>query len=264
LNKLYHEKRTRFCVLTTARSGSTWLATLLDSHPDVKSYEEPFIWREQRSNWREKVPTYYEYKKTRVCFSIFTVFRYVDLITDFRLFPSARVVGFKVMYAHLRHFPGILLKLVISRFKLVHLVRQNFLDIYISREVASQLAILHSNLLDPSSTAEDRRVRIDTDMMLADLKRFKRNSEIFRHFLKLLPIEVLEVSYEELVDTHSQVLEKLGLFLGIAVDSQSLHSGLKRLGSGSYREKIENYGEVHRALIGTDFYRFLEAESPKK
>lgn len=253
-------KPTRFCVITTPRSGSTWLATLLDSHSAIKSLEEPFIWRSERPYWNEKIPTFFNYKRSVSGKSFLSTFRYIDLMSDLYLNNETRVLGFKVMYNHLQKHPSILIKLFIDRFKIIHLVRTNYLDILISRTAAKQHSVLHSTHKNftKNNALEKKKVFICPDTLIPNLIRLRRNAKIVQFGLRLAPVNVLEISYEEMVSDKHKILKKVTNFLDVTFEASGFHSELKRIHSGGYAEKIQNYPEVKKILLDSKFSYLIE------
>lgn len=62
------KKITKFCVITTQRSGSAWLITLLDSHPELQAFREIFINDKKKDGspreWPDKrITPFYEFRK---------------------------------------------------------------------------------------------------------------------------------------------------------------------------------------------------------
>lgn len=240
----------KFCLITTPRSGSTWLTTLLDSHPQIKAFEEPFLWREHRPNWRDEVfVSYYDYRKKSSAIRPWALFQYLDILDGY---PGQHdTIGYKVMYNHILEQPEILLKLIKDRYKLIHLVRANYLDILISRASKQQYGIAHS-----TQKSQVKPVVLDTDCLLKTIQSYERNYIIAKQLIELLPLDCLEITYEALRDDTEKVLSKVTDFLG--VDSYlNLTSSLKRVNGGSYREKIVNYEEVSSLLTPTKYAKFL-------
>ena len=251
-------KPTLFCIVTTARSGSTWLATLLNSHPEIKSLEEPFIWRASRPNWKEEIPTYYEYRNRKGGLHIFTTFSYINLIKLQYLENTSGAVGFKVMYNHMFRNPFILVKLVTSRFKLIHLVRENYLDILISRASAKKNMIFHSTHMSGSDSGKFKAsVELEVSTLRTNLTRYRRNAKLIRLLLRATPLPVHEISYEEMAADREKVLKSVSKYLSVPFSPDYFHSELKRLKTGDYGSKIKNYEEVKNALRDTDFEYLL-------
>ena len=248
-------KKNKFCVITTPRSGSTWLATLLDSHPQIKSFEEPFIWRAERPNWTDKdFPTYYNYKTHAEKKSVFTAFRYLDILNSYKAETDFNIIGFKIMYNQIQENPEVFLKLLLDNYRIIHLIRQNYLDIIISRAAKKQHRIAHSSTVQ----SKTRQVTIDTSCLIEDLDRCKRNNQIFRFLLKIIPVKVLEITYESMQEDYNKVLRSVAEFLNVSNDSITFESDLKRINKGKHSEKIANYDEVLKTLSGSSYIKFLK------
>lgn len=249
-------KKNKFCVITTPRSGSTWLATLLDSHPQIKSFEEPFIWRADRPNWTDTdFPTYYNYKTSQKQKSPLTLFRYLDILDSYKAETDFDIIGFKIMYNQIRENPEVMLKLLADNYRIIHLVRQNYFDVIISRAAKKQHRIAHSKQVQSKA----KQVEINTAYLIEDLDRCTRNNKLFRRILKLLPLKVLEITYESMQQDYNQVLCSVANFLDVSSDSITFKSDLKRINKGDYAEKISNYDEVLKTLAGSGYKRFLES-----
>ena len=249
-------KKQKFCVITTPRSGSTWLATLLDSHPQIKSFEEPFIWKADRPNWTDTdFPTYYDYKTNANKKSIFTIFKYLDILNYYQAETNFDIIGFKIMYNQIKEHPEVMLKLLQDNYRIIHLIRQNYLDIIISRTVNKQHHIAHSRIVQ----SKTRQVMIDTSCLIEDLDRCKRNNKLFYSLLKMMPLKVLEITYESMQQDYNQVLCSVAEFLEVDSDSITFKSDLKRINKGKYADKIANYEQVVETLSGSSYMELLKS-----
>ena len=249
-------KKNKFCVITTPRSGSTWLATLLDSHPQIKSFEEPFIWRADRPNWTDTdFPTYYNYKTSQKRKSPLTLFKYLDILDSYKSDNDFDIIGFKIMYNQIQDNPEVMLKLLADNYRIIHLIRQNYFDVIVSRAAKSQHRIAHSTQVQ----AKAKQVEINTNYLIEDLDRCTRNNKLFSLVLKLLPLKVLEITYESMQQDYNQVLCSVANFLNVSSDSITFKSDLKRINKGDYADKISNYDEVVETLSGSSYMRFIES-----
>ena len=247
-------KRKKFCVITTARSGSSWLSSLLDSHPQIKAFAEPFLWRKYRPNWTdEDFPSYYNYKNNTSIKSPWIMFKYLDILDSYKAEKDFDIIGFKVMYSQIMQNPEMLIKFVLDRYKIVHLVRQNYLDILISRAALQQHGLVHSQK-NPTKTT---KVVLNTSSLIEDLSRLDRNYKIIRIVLKLMPLPVMEIKYESLVENRDKLLCLLADFLEVDSTSITLHSKFKRTNPGVYEDKIANYNQVLEILEGSKYAAFL-------
>ena len=248
--------KNKFCVITTPRSGSTWLATLLDSHPRIKSFEEPFIWRADRPNWTDlDFPTYYNYKTNAPKKSAFTAFKYLDILDSYKAETEFDIIGFKIMYNQIQENPEVMLKLLLDKYRIIHLIRQNFLDVIISRAAKKQHRIAHSSKVQYKT----KQVEIDTSCLIEDLDRCTRNHKLFRSLLAIMPLSVLEITYESMQQDYNKVLSSVANFLNVSSESITFKSDLKRINKGEYADKISNYDEVLATLSGSTYIKFLKS-----
>lgn len=246
--------QTHFVVLTTQRSGSSWLIDLLNAHPTIAAYGEMFRVTDTRvpSYGARDVPTF-EVMVPRGTWSVSRVLfrrRYEYVRSLGRAHPDARAVGFKLMYDQTRDHPGLLETLVIRRTRVVHLVRHDHLSALVSFDVAFGRDRWRYHEGDEAPAAG---VHVDPDELLGRLD--ERASEIarFRRRLARLPVRVCEVAYEDLRDRRDDVLRSVLDFLGAPAPRQRLQSPLIPTGPASGLDAIENRDEVVAALSGTRY-----------
>jgi LPS sulfotransferase NodH len=73
----------KFIILTTQRSGSTWLTDLLNNHPHVRCYSELFLNRDRPNEikpWHQEADPndfFYSYKKNSKIPRPFSTFKYL-------------------------------------------------------------------------------------------------------------------------------------------------------------------------------------------
>lgn len=258
-------KKSKFCVVTTPRSGSTWLSTLLNSHPQIKAFEEPFTWRKERPNWREdNFPTYYNFYQNSTSLKLpgirspWILFKYLDLLDSYKAEKDFELIGFKMMYSQILKDPGILLRFILDRYKIVHLVRENFLDILISRTIMKQCGVAHSNQLSANKfKSKTKQAFLEPSSLIESLSRLEKNSKLVRSFLKFMPIKIIEIKYESLVENQDQVLCSLANFLEVDSIAVTFNSELKKLNPEKYKDKIANYDQVLETLEGSKYAKFL-------
>src|SRR5687768_11132775 len=124
----------KFVVLTSARSGSTWLMDLLNKRSGMEAHGELFLGRPRLSPaiaGRADFPRFIEVHGVTGPMRLPYVFSYLNT-----LYRPPRTVGFKLMYGQLRKHPEILTYMMIRRLRVVHLIRRNHIDVIVSEEVA--------------------------------------------------------------------------------------------------------------------------------
>jgi LPS sulfotransferase NodH len=251
---------TRFVILATQRTGSTWLTDMLDSHPAISSYEELFLPAdEDRRPWgpahQEFFDDYYrdhvkrEWPLSRPYWAV----RYLEDLYGPRSATGA--VGMKLMYSQLKERPWLLAYMALRRVRVVHLVRTNLLDVILSGETARarrQYHALASDAVAPST------VSLPVEDLVSELERLRRSVDRIRLLLKLLPAPSVEVSYEDLTRDDAAfgpVFDLLG------VEPRRLTSRFTKLNREPKAELIANYAEVESALKGTPFESYLASIS---
>lgn len=246
----------KFCLLSTQRSGTTWLIDLLHGHPDIQAYAEAFNDYPAR---RKAVVDHltppirlYEYRQQNQRQRPWLIFDFVDHVTEMSNGRSA--VGFKLMYKNVAAHPEVLLKMAKERFRIIHLVRENGLDVVLSSQFMAERGRSHT-----ASDMETERVSINAAKVAQQLHRHERAIWKARTILKLLPVQSMEVSYTDLQQNTVEVMRRLSRFLDVSPDYASdLQSRLKRVNPGYHWEKIENYDEVRSALEGTRYLSMLD------
>ena len=249
--------RTRFVVFTTTRSGSTWFLTLLNGQPGVKAAGELFLWRSVRSEHAWLAQGYPERFVTRR-HSLGRgrwrqVSRYLDELDIF--FSDAASGGFKLMTAHLRKVPELALLLLLRRYRLIVLVRN---DPFAS--VVSEMVALATN--DPHGKTASKataRIRIDPDELLRRVRRRRAVLGALRAARHLWPWPAVLVDYDSLVLDQAAALSPVLEALGIPGPPVPVESPLKRRLTRPYSELIVNYDEVADALRSAGFSRAQES-----
>lgn len=245
---------TRFVVLSTQRSGSTWVVDMLTSHPRVVAYSELFMhggkgtpsWGQEQDlpYWQTFIREQGGSRLTRP----FQLWRYLDRAFEER--PGVDAIGFKLMYSQLTRIAKPLMPaLWLKRVRIIHLMRRNALDVVLSKEAGeARRGVLHAR---DGQSVESVRVQLGTDDLLERLTAHERQIEGARVRFKRVGIPYTEVVYEDLVANEEEGFDSLFRFLD--VQPEPVSSSLQKVNPTSHEELIENYGEVRDALEGTKF-----------
>ncbi len=247
----------RFVLLTTTRSGSTWLVDLLHQHPDVTMFGEMF--HPHKRKWfvgSGDLPEYVEFprKKPRP----FSVFHYLDELYA----ASSQAVGFKCMYAYLRFYPELLYYLPRYQIAVIHLVRENLLDVVISHERMRQTGITHQSetgervVWNRGLNKNTDVIYLDPDQTLKFMQKRERQVRIMRSLTAILPGPNIELQYEKLSTNRDEIL-RLYAFLGVSSESAGA-SQLKKIVTKERQDVILNWHELSSVLEKTPYRRFLE------
>ncbi|MEP6909336.1 MAG: sulfotransferase domain-containing protein [Actinomycetota bacterium] len=245
---------TRFVVLSTQRSGSTWVVDMLTSHPRVVAYSELFMHGgEGVPKWglEQGLPYWQtfirEQRGGRVA-RPYLLWHYLGRVFEER--PGIDAIGFKLMYSQLTRIAKPLMPaLWLRRVRIVHLVRRNALEVVLSKEAGeARRGVLHAREGQP---LESVRLKLRTDDLLERMTAHERAIEGARVRFKRVGLPYHEVVYEDLVADERSGFASLFDFLG--VQPAPVSSSLQKVNATAHEELIENYGEVRAALEGTKF-----------
>lgn len=245
---------TQFLVLTNNRSGSTWVMSTLNSHPQVTAQGELFLPRprvaEKRWDSDFACPRYVETRLGTAAVRPFTVYSYLN-----RLYRTPGTVGFKLMYLQLAQYPEILSYLMWRRIPVVHLVRRNHLEVVVSYAVKAKIGQAH--LLSGDQSPRDLRVDLDTGSLIRRLDWLGKQQAYARRVLRLCRLRHMEIAYEDLVQDHSR-FERILEFLAIEPQAHALQSRLEKIRKGGHRDVIANYEAVRSALAHSQYAELLD------
>ena len=243
-----------FLLLSTQRSGSTWMIDMLNSHAKVVAYSELFIGGGRGfPKWggATDIPLWETYRDAHAGdVEELILERYLDLLFGER---NNQAVGFKLMYEQESAYPGILRHLTAHGGAILHLVRRNVLDVLISRETAAARDVYHARRSEKLSPC---RIRLDASTLIDHLTEQASRVETARTRYRNVEPPLMEVCYEELC-TERDCFSKVLSFLGVDPYVGNLSTSLKKINSESHHDLIENYEEIRETLCGTAFEPLL-------
>lgn len=253
---------TKFFLLSTYRSGSTWLIDLLNSHPAVVAYEELFLdddeaiprWAGERSvvRWHAYRESMLRRDGTKGPFGL--GFKYLDTVLSEHDRDRLGASGLKVMYKQwfMTH-RFTLAYAALRRVKILHLVRKNLLDTFVSEKCARLRGQFHSY-----RDVEQVSIFVDTDELMQWLRRQEKKVAMARSALFMLGLPTLEVTYESLLTEGESCFPRVLGFLGVDSRGASLQSRLRKLNRQPHHRTIKNYDDVRSALGRTRFAPLLQ------
>jgi LPS sulfotransferase NodH len=230
-----------FIVLTSPRTGSTHLISMLGQHPRIAVYMEPFNGAlRSRSEVRGRTV------KDREDGAEFA--RYLFAHPDA---PAA--VGFKLMYQHARRgaiatvWPYLAKE---PRLVVIDLVRDNLLEVIVSHRLAEVSGIWQ---IKAGRDAPERgKIRISARDCIQYFDEYHRDRAwALAHFKAHT---IIPVSYEELCSQPQAVLDKIFPALGVEKASATPEQG--KIEQLSMQDRIEDYGALRTALSTTPYARY--------
>lgn len=261
------DQRVPFVVLSTQRSGSTWVIDVLNKLDGTKVYGELLLKRDRAWDAGEwDFPRFVESDHHRSGRRPSSMFAYLD-----DLYGQAPTVGFKLMYSQLRHYPEVLAYIRMRKVRIIHLLRRNYIDIHVSQAFKSASKrphvwkgsdVVRTNdgpveLKPVEEEKEIRQVRLNPAALLRQLRWYRRKQAFFRKWLSLTSRDHIEVAYEDLVADQS-CFEQISDFLGISAGNEIPQTDMVRIRKGSHPEVISNYDEVQAVLRDTPFEQLLQ------
>ncbi|MCG6870479.1 MAG: sulfotransferase [Gammaproteobacteria bacterium] len=245
--------QTRFMVLGSQRTGSTLIRTSLDSHPSIRCYGEIFL---MPGIGPDSYPYYVSQSRDRkvkdLVFRRRLVRKFLHELYNNDIFDA---VGFKFMYSQAKRFPYRRAPTVVDYarehgVRIIHVIRENALKTLISRINARNTGIYHVK----GESQKGARITIPTKTLLNELTRIKSEDNHWATVFAENPY--LLVHYEDFVESPEMISGKMLRFLGFDDDIE-LTSPHKKVITSGLDEVIENYNDVRRALIGSEFSGFL-------
>jgi LPS sulfotransferase NodH len=230
----------KFVVLGMPRTGSTLLLTGLQQHPDIKAYGELMHAVDaERSRGhhviqRKEVALYFSGDGDAVTFLKQQVFDYPH--------PCAKAVGFK-LHSEFKQCAGTLdllprLAAEIDGLHVIHLVRENYFDVFVSRKVAETSGLWRQ----PTGSAPvlPPKIRIDPDTAVSEIERYAQADRILAETFN--SGKYLRILYTDLAASFSAEMKSLFEFLG--VDPVDVNPLLEKQIKQRPADFIENFEEL--------------------
>lgn len=234
--------RTDFVILCLGRTGSTHLASLLDSHPDITCLGELFSGASNRDPDRRAGPR----SRLYVDHPQRTPTEHHRQVTAG---VSTPVVGFKLAWNNLRAHPEALDVLGDSNLRVIRLVRENRL----AKHVSVELSKATERSREPYGRT---RVRLSPQVCMRRLEDFELQDRLLDELARDRPS--IRVTYEALMADPS--LDDVQRFLGVALAPLASTSVKRRV--GHLRDHVSNWGQLERALTGTRYEHYLFEPAP--
>ena len=243
----------KYLIVTTQRTGSTWLIDMLNGHKNIASYAELF-----RLTPEEEFPTFgrknirlFEHWKRHASCNVLT--RWLNKEKLYRQYFSeveqanaddslAQTFGCKVMYSQFQANNGLLEFALANVDEIVHLKRRDHLNVAVSKAYMEQSKIVHSE-----QDVKLPPITLDVNEMVQYLKKLKRDEQYFEEQLaKQNSAKVLTCYYEDIVaDTDGQMQL---IHQHIGVEHISPESSFKKVNKAELKDLVVNYDELIQAL----------------
>ena len=242
--------RVRAVILTTRRSGSTFLVECLRSHPEIECASEILNGQPDDPVPAFRGPWKYVKKWSRIARTgAWMPARWLDAYYQR---GSAKVRCFKAMYEQLTR-PFALRYVVRNEdIRVIHLRRHNLLKAHIS-------ALLMNKREQLQATAPTEAVWIHVDPARAIRSMRKARARYERFDRAFARHQRLQVAYESLFDgkyLDADTCRRVCDFLGVA--QHRMESRIVKLNPESLRDMVTNYEELAAEVSRTEFADLLD------
>ena len=253
---------TQAIILTTQRTGSTFLVTCLDSHPDICCRGEiltgsrlvhvpGFLYR-----FRFGIKGY-RYLRSGAWLPRRVMRRFLDEghLTggEFGVQP---VMAFKVMYNQIR--PPWVMNFLRERtgLRILHLRRNNLLKVYVSNQL---LTVKRDDGWKPHTT--EPLAAVSMPVVAGDAIEYMRRAvaEYEAHERLFADHPRLQLSYETMIDGQGlapAVARDICRFLGVA--DRPMESNLVKMNPERLEDMVTNYDELASVVARTEFAAMLD------
>jgi len=222
-----------FLVLTRSRTGSTLLTYSLDSHPAICCRGELLNHLRGR-----------QYKTV--------------LQSAYGKHPGkTKAAGFKMFYYHPSDADGDPIWetiAAIKNLKIIHLRRENILRTLVSRKIA-EADKNYQFQQEAQRSTEAKAVTFDPKELE---KEFESTDAMEKEGIaRFSNHEVLEITYEEMIDDRDGVFARVQRFLG--VNERNLSTSLKKQNPELVSDLISNFSELQEHFKNTKWERFFKS-----
>lgn len=253
-------------ILTLGRSGSNYLVTALNQHPEVVNYGEVLGPWTTLAKFRSRVwpdePSDAYLDRIYSSAPVFFGGQVVSAISHKR---KGRPIRWhqrsKVRQIGIKEFATNFEKHELADYltdrrdiRVICLDRENVLRRYLSNEFLRK----NRRVRNSTGSAQHETVVLDPKTMIGELETFTYERQLLRGLTEVVN-PVLHLTYEKIFDpaTKSETLQQVYQFLGVA--PITLDYGDFKLNSGTLDALIANYDEVQETLTGTKYEHFLES-----
>lgn len=225
-----------FIVLCQGHSGTTLLASLLDSHPEITCFDELF---NDNSNQRR-------------AFRLSGFDDPREYFRDLVRTTDSRAVGLKLPVANMRKYHPDAIELLRDPELRVIRLRRNLLAKIVSQRLTASMEGRRRHLRPYGA----RQVTLDPRPSLRLLRDLEFENRILDELARGHP--TVQLTYEELLA--DPAIEHVQRFLG--VDPRPLKSEEVKRRTTPLSETIGNWDEIAAALRGTALERYLDEPAP--
>lgn len=251
-----HTDYNRFIVLGRGRSGSNFLATSLETHPNIVAFGEVF-----NNLAREKGTVHFRYEgydgqdPAMVKLRDEQPVEFIDTALYSTMPKNIQAVGFKLFYYHAKDsdWQAIWPHLQQLGVRAIHIQRRNLLESLVSEEIAQTTKAWSSKGTPKVPSPKQIELPVETCRTYFEAidKLRSSHADMFE--------STLDLYYEDLVQDYAGELERVQDFLG--VPQHNVTSPLRKQAKRPVAEVVSNFAELEKEFTGTPWAWFFEPHS---
>jgi LPS sulfotransferase NodH len=242
-------------ILTSQRSGSTFMQGCLDAHPQVRCYGELLVGGNlvapRVCHGYRLLTKGYRYLAARAWDPVGIMDRYYAR-------EEAPVVVFKAMYSHVDNQAVRKYLQKHTEIRVIHLRRDNLLKQYVSKVL---LGAKRERRWQPHTTHRIPVVsaRVSPERAIREMTKVR---DYFLEFERLLSgHRKIEILYERMFHGPSLSREVWAAIGGLLeIEPAQVGSDLVKMNPNDLRPMVDNYDELADALAGTEFAKYLDEQ----
>jgi LPS sulfotransferase NodH len=243
---------TKFIILSRPRSGSNFLCSLLQSHPDIRAFEELFPKNRQSIHWG-----YQNYPSSARILSLRELesHNFIKEIIFREFHKSVSAVGFKIFYHQSRHgsAPNVWPYLIDDKsLNVIHLKRKNLLRVCLSHALARKTN--KWTLKNHQKIKDSDPINLRYEDCLDVFNESQRWEDIVKK--DFCGHKLVDLYYEDLVVNTGLEARRVQDFLG--VKQKNLYASTLRQNTSKLQDSIVNYFQLKQQFENTPWHIFFE------
>ncbi len=242
--------RVRAIILTTQRSGSTFLVECLRSHPEIQCAGEILNGQPDDPRPAYRGPFKQGMKLLRIIES--GAWRPANRMSEYFTGGHAKVRCFKAMYNQLRRPFALRYLQEQEDVRVMHLRRENLLKVYVST-----LLMPKRKQLQATGPVQAVWIKVDPKKAIASLRKAQASYDSFEKAFERH--SRLHLTYESLIDgaqLQGDAARSICEFLGVS--QQPMKSQLTKLNPNRLQDMVTNYDALAAAVSRTEFAALLD------
>jgi LPS sulfotransferase NodH len=242
--------RTRAILLTTQRTGSTFLIECLGSHPDIESVGELLIGSPEKRG-PIKTRRFRTLAKT-LQFARSGAWMPRHRMESFFTGGVAKVRLFKAMYNHISNPLTLGYLRRHTEIRILHLRRNNLLKVYVSK-----LLMTEGKRVRSSGPVAVSKVHVDP---VAALAAVRKTRDQYEHFETVFGAHRrLQLVYENLIEAQTlNPLVSSAICDFLEIERVPMRSRLMKVNPDCLADFVVNYDELASYFSGTEFVDLLD------